>query len=1161
MQRKFWSSIGRRTSVTLVQIPAIAILSCGLAFGQSFTAGVVGRVEDATGALVPGASITITDIDRGTSQTAVADEAGRFSITALPPGQYVLAVESPGFKKFASGSFTLTVQQQATVNARLEVGELSETLEVTAAAAMVNTTIANLGQVIDNLTIVSLPNLGRNPMAFTYLTPGVVGSGGRPGDSNTNFVANGSRNSTSDVLLDGVTVVTVEQNSGITDLKYSPAVDAVQEFKVQTNFFSAEFGQTGGAVVNMITKSGTNNFDGTGYYFLRHSSLNANNWFSNRAGQTLPYSRRDQIGGVFGGPLVRNKTFFFVTYEYTGAKSPLTSLRTVPTLLQRQGDFSQTRNAAGQLMTIYNPFDTFINAQGNVERRPFPGNVIPASMMDPIALRALAYFPLPNQPGAPNTETNNWFAQGINESVSRQMNFKVDQNFSTLSRLSARYSYSPSTGTPPNLFGDLAPAFPLNNGPSFGSSHASVAEFTRTQGSTGLWNVRYGLTYSTYVRDPLEYFRLTDLGLPQYMLDQADYAVFPRFNPDGYGPIGTEGWLKMDRQEGVHHFSGSYTKMMGGHSLKAGTEYRFNFLDYAQPGYPAGGFNFGRGVTCRDRFACPGNEGNGLAAMLIGWPTGGDFHIDPKVFTRSAYWGFYAHDDWRVTQNLTLNLGLRYDFDVPRWETGNRMSYWDLDAQSPIVVAGYDTHGVFRFVDDSRRSPFDADMNNVQPRLGFAYAVNPKTSVRGGYGLFYTLSRATVFGHTGGGFNVNATPTFTLDSNATRYATLANPYPNGMLLPPGNSLGESTYLGLGAGTILPSNNRNPEYHSWNLSVQREIGWSSMFEANYTGSRGTHLFVPITTLTPLDQQYWSMGRTALTAAVPNPFYGLITDPKATNLNGPTVQQYRLLRPMPHFDGANVGTAEPAIGDSSYHALQFKFDKRFSDGLSLMAHYTWAKMIDNASHASGNVSWLGGSSSIQNIFDLDSERSLSTHDVAHRIVLTGVWQLPFGRDRQWGSNWNRLADGLLGGWDVSGLFSRQSGMPLAVTLSGGNIWNGTQRPNLIGDPSTSGPITSRLNNYFNADAFSRPPTDVPGTAPRTLNYRGPAVQIFDAAVMKNIAVGAGRRVEVRIEAQNVLNYPIFSDPTGTATEFGSTAFGQITSTKVGPRQMMLGFKYHF
>ena len=349
----------------------------------------------------------------------------------------MLTVESNGFKKFSSGRITLTVQQQATVDATLELGQMSETVEVSAAAAMVNTTIANLGQVIDNETIVSLPNIGRNPMSFTYLTPGVVGSGGRAGDNNTNFVANGSRNSTSDVLLDGVTVVTVEQNSGVTDLKYSPAVDAVQEFKVQTNFFSAEFGQTGGAVVNMIMKSGTNNFDGTAYYFLRNSALNSNDWFTARAGREKPYYRRDQVGGVVGGPLIRNKTFFFVTYEHTQQKNPLSSTRTVPTLLQRQGDFSETRNAAGQVMTIYNPFDTFVNAAGNIERRPFPGNRIPTSMMDPIALKALAYFPLPNTASTSITDTNNWFGQGINESVSRQMNLKVDHNFTTQSRLTA----------------------------------------------------------------------------------------------------------------------------------------------------------------------------------------------------------------------------------------------------------------------------------------------------------------------------------------------------------------------------------------------------------------------------------------------------------------------------------------------------------------------------------------------------------------------------------------------------------------------------------------------------------------------------------------------------------------------------------------------------
>jgi hypothetical protein len=1157
-------SPARRMLVAVLRSLALILLSANLAFAQSFTATVRGTAKDPSGSAVPGASVTITDADRGTSKTTVSDSDGRFVIPALQPGEYVLTVEVEGFKKFSSGKFTLTVQQQATVDARLDLGAMTESVEVSAAAARVNTTIANLGQIIDNKTIVSLPNLGRNPMAFTYLTPGVVGSGGRAGDSNTNFVANGSRNSTSDVLVDGVTVVTVEQNSGVTDLKYSPAVDAVQEFKVQTNFFSAEFGQTGGAVVNMVTKSGTNRFDGTGYYFLRHSALNANNWFSNRAKQTLPYSRRDQGGGVLGGPLIRNKTFFFALYEHTQEKQPLTSTRTVPTLLQRQGDFSQTMNGAGQVMTIYNPFDTFVNAQGNIERRPFPGNRIPESMIDPIALQALAWFPLPNVDSTSVTGTNNWFAQGVSENVNRQMMLKLDHNFSERSRLNGRYSYGPYENTPPNLFGDLAAAFPLGNGLVNGTLHSFVTEFTKTQSATALWSVRYGVTYAGFTRDPLANFELTRLGLPGYMQDQATFDVFPRFAPDGYSPIGAEGWLIMDRQESVHHFSGSYTKVMGGHNLKAGAESRWNFLDYAQPGYPSGQFTFGRGITCRDRFSCGGNEGSGLASMLLGWPTGGDFHIDPKVYTRSAYWGFYVHDDWRINPKLTLNLGLRYDFDVPRWETQDRQSYWDLEAQSPIQVPGYDTRGVIRFVDGDNRSPFEADMNNVQPRLGVAYALNDKTSIRGAYGLFFTLSRATVFGHTGGGFNVNSTPTFTLDSNATRYATLANPYPDGMLLPPGREQGDNTFIGLSAGTILPSNNRNPEYHSWNMSVQREIGWTSIIEANYTGSRGTHLFLPITTLTALDPQYWSMGRTALNAAVPNPFYGLITDPRATNLNGPTVQQFRLLRPMPQFNGANVATSEPPIGDSWYHALQMKWDKRFSQGFSFLAHYTWSKMIDTGSNASGNVNWLGAQTSVQNIWDLDSERSLSAHDVAHRIALSGIWQLPFGRDRMWGANWNRGLDLALGGWSVSGVFSRQSGLPLSVTQSGGQIWDGTQRPDLIGDPSTSGRVQDRLNNYLNPAAFSQPAPDVPGTAPRTLDFRGPTIQIFDAVLMKSIPMRNEQRLELRIEAQNVLNHPVFSEPpTTNATNmaFGSTNFGQITSTKVGARQMMIGLKYYF
>ena len=1143
-----------------VALPAALMFLVAHLLAQSFTASVRGVVTDESNAAVPAARVTVTDADRGTNYTTTSDDTGRYAVTSLPPGNYVLSVEAAGFKRFASGRFSLSVQQQATADAKLQVGEVSTTVEVEGSTSLINTTIANLGQVIENRYILQLPNLARNSMSLAYLTPGVVGSGGRRGDNNTNFVANGSRNSTADVLVDGATVTTVEQNSGITDLKFSPSIDVVQEFKIQTNFFSAEYGQTGGAVVNMVTRSGTNEVHGTGYYFLRDSALNANDWFSNRAGRPIPSFHRDQYGGVIGGPVIKNKTFFFAGYEYTKQETPVAPTITLPTTIQRQGNFSQTFNASGQIKTIYNPFDTFTNAAGAVERRPFPGNLVPASMFDPISLKALSFLPQPNQQGAAFTNTANWLGQGVNSSTGHQMNFKGDHSFSGNSRLSGRYSQIRSAGNNPNLFGDGNPAY-WTGGPSRTLTQSIVADYTHVLSATSVFTFRYGLTHSDFSRNPLAglNFDVTTLGFPANMRDTATHRVFPRFAPEGFQEFGTEPYWIMDRQEGVHHWSGSLTKIWGGHNMKIGGERRYNFLDYNQPGNPSGRFNFARGATCRTLNTCAGNEGNGLASMLIGWATGSEYHIEPKAFSRSAYWGFYLQDDWKITRKLTLNLGFRYDFDVPRWELQNRYSYWDLNAQSPVRADGYDTRGVMRFVDNNRRSPFDADMNNWQPRIGFAFAATPKTAIRGGYGLFYQLSRATVFGRPGTGFTINAPVVWTTDSNATLNRRLNNPFPDGIMQPPGSSEGDRTLLGFGVGTILPSNNRNPEYHSWNFSIQRELLNRSVLELNYTGSRGVHLFMPVTTLTPLSQTHWGLGRTALQAQVPNPFFGQITDARS-QLSGRTAQRFRLLRPMPHFDGASVGTAEPPRGNSVYHAMQVKWEKRFSAGLTALTHYTWSKMIDDVSHSSGNVAWLGGSTSIQNISNLRHERALSSHDIAHRGVVTGMYEMPFGRGRKWGANIHRALDWALGGWGVSGLLLMQSGMPLQVTQSGGNIWDGTQRPNLIGNPATSGRIQDRINSYFNRDAFSQPPIDVPGTAPRNLNYRGPGITTLDAALLKSIPTWEGHRIEIRLEATNVTNTPMFADP---ALAFGAVNFGQITGLRngVGPRNMQFGVKYYF
>jgi hypothetical protein len=379
-----------------------------------------------------------------------------------------------------------------------------------------------------------------------------------------------------------------------------------------------------------------------------------------------------------------------------------------------------------------------------------------------------------------------------------------------------------------------------------------------------------------------------------------------------------------------------------------------------------------------------------------------------------------------------------------------------------------------------------------------------------------------------------------------------------MLLPPGDTQGDKTFIGLGAGTIVPDNNRNPEYYTWNFSIQREVPANGVVEINYTGNKGTHLFVPFTSLTPLNPVYWSLGRTALEAQVPNPFYGVITDSRAVDLNRQTVQRYRLLRNMPHFNGASAGTSEPPVGNSIYHGLQMKYEKRFSHGATVVAHYTWSKMIDDSSISSGNTSWLGGSTSMQAWFNRSLERALSAHDITHRLVITGAYQLPFGRGKHFGNGASRVVDAFIGGWEVSGFYTAQSGNPLQIGLDGGRLWDGTQRPNLIGDPSTSGRVQDRLNTYFNAAAFSRPANDTLGTAPRYLGYRGPGIRTLDAALLKSWTVKEGQRFEFRLEAQNATNTPIFADP---QTNFGASNFGQITSTKVGERNVQLGFKYYF
>jgi len=1135
---------------------------------QSYTASVRGVVTDSTQASVPSVKVTAMEAARNVPHTTTTDSAGRYVLTALPPGSYVLTVEASGFRKHTQPVFQLEVQQQATINVELTVGEVTTTVEVQAATPLLNTTIATLGQVVENRFIQSAPILNRNPLSLVMLAPGITPSNNSAGGvSNTNFVANGTRNASAEVLLDGVVISGIEQNGGVTDVKYTPSVDVIQEFKVQTNFFNAEFGNTGGAIINMVSKSGTNELHGVVYEFHRNASLNANSWFSNRAGLTLPESKRNVFGGTIGAPVYlpklydgKNRTFFFFDFEGNRDRNATTTTGTVPTAQQLAGDFSDTRLANGNLSPIYNPFNTYSAANGQTLRRLFPGNTVPASMHSRVARNAIPFFPKPTSEGNRFTRVNNFFAQGVNQSRGNKFDAKIDHNLSEKQRFTSRYSAGWGRNNPANLTGNISD----NTNPGSNRAQDFVFDFTRTQSPTTVITARLGILRVRSARDPQSIgFDPTSLGLPPVFLTTG-VKTFPNFVPSGYRAMGSGGYAIIHRYEDIGIFNGSMTKITSGHTIKTGGEGRFLRENYFQPNLPQGGFNFDRAQTGENPLVSSASQGDAIASMLLGWGSGGSYSLDYPTATASQYFGVFAQDDWRITRKLTLNLGLRYDFDVPRTERFNRLNWYDFSAPSPIagkVAAFPNLQGVMRFVDDSHRSPFDGDWNNIQPRFGLAYALGSKTSIRAGYGLFYIVGRHSIKGEVGSAFRSGSSVQFSRDSNVTRHASLENPFPDGLTLPPGRN--PLAYLGLGFSANVPES-KNQQYQQWNLSIQRQLPGDGVLEVNYAGSKGTHLFFGdgdvVANRNKLDPGYYGLGRTDLNRQVANPFYGVITNPVSV-LSLPTAQLHRLLRPFPHHAGGMGGyMAPPNIANSIYHSAQFKYEKRFSRGLAVIAHYTIAKLISDSDVAASDVDWLGGGSGVQNWKNLRLERSLSTQDIPQRGVMVFDYQLPIGKGRPFGSHLNRMADALIGGWDISGVLTFSSGYPIVPGLSAGTLWEGSQRSNLIGDPQTSGPVVERLNSYFNLTAFSRPAPDTYGSGPRTLRYRTPGIRNGDIRLTKNIAVTEGKSVALGLEAHNLTNTPTFGVPNAS---FGATAFGVISgyASGRGARAVQVGVKFYY
>ena len=1127
---------------TLFCIALVVLPSTLLA--QSYTGRIMGTLKDSSGAVIPRATVTITNQQTDSQEVTTSDLEGRYSSVPLPPGAYRVEASLQGFRGAARRDVIVQVNTTVVIDFSLEVGDLTDQVEVRADATPLETDTGTVGKVVDNRRILELPLNTRNVYSLIFLTPGVAGSIGNNYNS-MGYTVNGARPTMMDTVIDGVTASFPTVN-GFTGISVFPSVDAIQEFKVLGANYPAEYGRSLGSVLNVVYKSGTNDFHGSGYEFFRDSAFDSNTYFAKRAGQPLGDFNRSQFGGVAGGPIRRSRTFYMASYEGLRERRNANTTTTVPTLAQRNGDFSQTFAQNGQLIRIFDPFTTRPNPSGSgFIRDQFAGNVIPQSQIDPVALNVLKYFPMPNQPGNPVTGTQNYFATGTTETNVDNYDGRVDHQISNSQKFFVRYSYR-KTGSVPATFLPEDIAIAEGRVIERNLAHNFVTDYSSTISNTTVFSARLGFARTLFLFDNQGLgFRPSSLGLPASIDDNVDRLMFPRFGVSGQMTLGGN-----DHRYNAfmsYTTAASLTKVRGDHTMKAGFEGRMLRVNVWEA-RSAGTFNFRANESAGPNPTSAGSTiGYGFASFLLGFGAPNDVLIQnwKNVAANSFYWAGYAQDDWRVNSRLTLNLGLRYDIDVPRTERFNRMNFFDPEARSPLadVVPGMpNLKGgvVFVGVDGRNRYQYDWDTNNIAPRLGLSYQLNQKTVVRAGYSHIFGPSNQGAQGTVGPfGFRTENLWVTSIDG-ITPLNLLKNPYPSGFQPSPGSSQGLLTQAGANLQAPL-RDTVSPWTIQYNVNVQRELPWAMFVEIAYVGTRGYDLSTvgeSGLSLNQLDPQYMSLG-SQLNQQVPNPFFGIVNNGVLTQR---TVARGQLLRPYPQF--TDIIPLYHSGAKSRYNALQITGRKRMSHGLMLEGSYTYAQAREiGMSH--------------QNSYDLDASWALASYDIKHRFVISYLYELPFGRNRRFASGVSPLVNAIIGGWQFNGITTIQSGTPLSITASNtAGIFGARTQPNNNGqDPRLDGPVEDRLDRYFDTSVYSQPANFTFGNEPVfSPMLRAPGVRNFDLSMFKNFDLRRAT-LQFRIEALNAFDTVQFSGPNTSVT---SSSFGVISSQANSPRQMQFGLK---
>lgn len=1170
-------------------------------YAQVYRGTISGIVTDPSGGVIPHATVVATEINTGTRTQTVSNGSGQYTIPFLLPGNYQVSVEASGFRRLVRAGIHLASGDHVVVDLRLQVGRVSQSVNVTASVPLVDTANASVGQVITTKQVADLPLDGRTPMMLAQLAIGVSATSNpslvHPFDSNgaAAWSMGGTPSQTSELLLNGVPD---ELWSGA--LAYSPPMDAVQEVTVNAFDTNAAYGHTFGGVANQVLKTGSNQFHGSAYEFTQASALDANNFFSNRSGVKEQVTHYNQYGLSAGGPVIipklyngRNKLFWFFAWENLNDSQPNTDFATVPTAAERQGDFSALLNL-GKQYQIYNPYSGAL-AGTAINRVGFLNNIIPTSMLNPIAQAYLQFYPMPNTAGEPDGSNNYVNSTPSTDSFNNELG-ELNFNMSPRSRLSFNIRQNDRLQNKNDYLGNIATGTNL----TYQNWGATVDE-VYTFNPTTVADVRANWTYFYEVHgDPGLGFNPTKLGFPSYIASSAQQLTLPAIQFSGscgsqssFQCLGGTGDSTVPSDS--YQLFGDVMKVAGKHTLTFGADVREYRVDEFNYGSPSGSYTFGTNWTngpTSGSAAAP--FGQDFASFLLGLPTGGAYTVNSYGTFISHYYAFFLQDDWRLRPNLTLNLGLRFEHDTPYGESfGRTVNGFAFNATNPLqadtqaafasdfpngLAAGsglptltqLNVPGGLTFASPYNGAAYNQTSHIFSPRVGFAWSPTAlrNTVIRGGFGIFVqpiTMATLSPNGNYSSSPIINqegfsaSTPFVATTTNYLSPAnTLSNPFPTGIEQPVGSSEGLSTFLGQTVKFMDPTM-QDPYSMRWNIGFQHSFRRNLMLEMDYMGNHAVHLPIQNMQLNYLPAAYLSTSPARdqalideLNATVANPFEGLLP---GTSLNGSKISVAQLLSTYPEYPFSYNSTSSGVImqnsnaGSSYYNALDLRVQKRLSNGLSLIANYSYSKLIEEDTYL--------------NAISTAPEKRISPFDYTNHFVLAATYTLPIGRGH-WLSSGSHWVNSLLGGWTVNGIYTYQTGAPILWSNSDYIYYGGplNYNPSQTGETLVNGklkPLPSFNTAAFNTNSKDQLEYHI-RTWPSTLSsIRYGSINNLDASLLKDFNFTERTYLQLRFEAFNALNRPQFGSVHGSAgpnMEPTKSSFGVLNGMANLPRQVQLG-----